>query len=418
VKGKSVLIVCYSYPPYPGVGGRRWAKFSRLLAERGYDVYVVCSENPHSKKSEWLSDARNIHVTTLPLKYPKALILYPGGLSGRIRYRLSLLYVKLFTKRNYYDRTVFWKKQLSKTVRTFINEKNISNIIVSGAPFSLFSHVGMLRREFPHLNLIADLRDPWTNNEMAYAFNTLSPRRLAYEKQCEQTVFNDFDWVTTVNDQMTSYFKKLYPSSKEKFLTVENGFDPAEILQKEDVSLRMSDEKTNLVFTGSFYEKALYLFDNLLAALNKAEKQADLGKFHFYFFGPNVSILRQRVEKAGLSALFSFGNYHEIESVNWLISRADLCMLFLTDDINYSFSTKFCEYIKFRKKILVFSKAGLTGKFVTEHKIGLHVDAGLEEELITKLSSGELKHAPFSTDFDTSVFSIESLVDKYTKLIK
>lgn len=410
------MIVCYGYPPYPGVGGRRWAKFSRLLADRGFEVYVICSENPHPKTSEWLSDTKNIHVTALPLNYPKPLILYPKDVYGRFAYKFSLLYVKLFTKRNYYDRTVFWDKQLTQKMTQLIESKGIENIIVTGAPFSLFSYVGALRRKFKHLNLIADIRDPWTNNEMAYAFSTLSARRMSVERTCEQTVFHDFDKVTTVNEQMTEYFRKLYPSAKEKFLTVENGFDPKEILQMEDPALKIDIQKTNLVFTGSFYEKALYLFDHLLNAL-VSQKDQVAGKVHFYFFGPNSGVLQKRVKKVSLEEMFTFGNYHEVKLVNWLILQADACMLFLTDDINYSFSTKFCEYIKFRKKIIVFSKGGFTGKYVVENNIGVHINAGEENEFVKKLISGELKKRNFPESFDVNIFSIETLVQEYVNLI-
>ena len=74
---KKVLIVCYSFPPYPGIGGRRWAKFSKYIKLLGTEVFVISSKNPFNEKSNWTTDIEGINVTRLPLIYPKALISFP-----------------------------------------------------------------------------------------------------------------------------------------------------------------------------------------------------------------------------------------------------------------------------------------------------------------------------------------------------
>ena len=38
---KHVLLISYSYPPYPGIGGRRWAKFSKYLSRLGFVIHVI-----------------------------------------------------------------------------------------------------------------------------------------------------------------------------------------------------------------------------------------------------------------------------------------------------------------------------------------------------------------------------------------
>ena len=80
---KQVLIISFVFPPYPGIGGRRWAKFSKYLTELETEVFVLASENPFSTKSEWTKDIENSNVKRLPLKYPKALITFPKSFSGR-----------------------------------------------------------------------------------------------------------------------------------------------------------------------------------------------------------------------------------------------------------------------------------------------------------------------------------------------
>ena len=51
-----ILIVCYSFPPHPGIGGRRWAKFSKSLSLKGYDIFVVGAKNIYDEASSWSKD--------------------------------------------------------------------------------------------------------------------------------------------------------------------------------------------------------------------------------------------------------------------------------------------------------------------------------------------------------------------------
>ena len=97
---KKVLIISFVFPPYPGIGGRRWAKFSKYLSELGTDVFVLASENPFSYKSEWTKDVKNCNIKRLPLKYPKALITFPKSFFGRINYNISKFFVQIFSKKN------------------------------------------------------------------------------------------------------------------------------------------------------------------------------------------------------------------------------------------------------------------------------------------------------------------------------
>ena len=79
---RKVLLVSYIFPPFPGVGGRRWAKFSRELAKRDYEVFVVATQNPFKTESQWMEDIRHdrIHVEYIPMGFPKDLLIKPKSL--------------------------------------------------------------------------------------------------------------------------------------------------------------------------------------------------------------------------------------------------------------------------------------------------------------------------------------------------
>ena len=53
---KKILVVSYTFPPSPGIGGRRWAKFSKVLVQKGWDVDVIAAKITRDSESVWMKD--------------------------------------------------------------------------------------------------------------------------------------------------------------------------------------------------------------------------------------------------------------------------------------------------------------------------------------------------------------------------
>ncbi len=69
-----ILLACYTFPPALGIGGRRWAKYAKGLAQAGHHVHVLCAEAvPGRAGSSWTEDVKHdrIHLYPLPRRYPK-----------------------------------------------------------------------------------------------------------------------------------------------------------------------------------------------------------------------------------------------------------------------------------------------------------------------------------------------------------
>lgn len=398
-----VLVICYSFPPVPGIGGRRWAKFSLELLRLDYEVIALGAVNKFGETSEWSQGTQAIPRLYMPLLYPNSLLRNPTHIIQKIRYRIDLLLLKLLTKGNYFDKAIFWGPLLRWRLKRYFQKNPINHIIVTGAPFSLFKHVQPLIKQFKQIKFYADIRDPWTENLSAYGFQTLSAKRKRFEKKVEANVFTDYHKVFTVNEHMTTYFRNLYPNTPSKFYTIPNGFD------ENELKLNFEEQRDikRFVFAGSFYDYTHHYISIICKALELHLNKTLPNNIEFVFYGPNSEVVKKLVPQHLLS-FFKFGYEKDKSLINKLIYSASYCLLFLSDDINYSLSTKFCEYIAFRKPIVLFSTDGFTSEYVVSNNIGIHISGNQDVEKLVQLFSAH-DIMKFPNEFDVSRFSIQSI---------
>ena len=409
---KKILIISYTFPPAPGIGGRRWAKFSKELIAEKHDVKVITfsSDIGIDKSSEWTKDIVTYKdkIKYYPSHYPKWLVA-PHSFLHKIMYRLSLLYVKLFSKGNYYDRASFLREKVMNEVQEYINN-GYNNIIVTCAPFKLAYWVSEIITDNPTTNFMVDFRDPWANNLTAYGFNEMSPNRIEFEKSAEKTVVSKFNKVFVVANEMKNYFVKTYNLPDDKIEVISNGFDTDDFINisNDESDFRFTNNsKKKVVFTGTFYDNSFYLLKELTEVLNTNKLLKD--SFEFHFFG-TMSHEAKKLVKQNSENLFFHGNV-KLNEVYKVIRLADFCSLFLTDDITYSLSTKFLEYLSQKKQILVFSKGGATGTFVESSHLGFSINTKqMEEKLTNCLANFEDKDAQSS--FAIEEYNIKNLTKK------
>ena len=108
---KIILIICYYYFPFRGIGAKRIHFLSRMLSERGYRVIVLKADNKYFGDEldiELLEDDENIEVI-------------PKNVNNSLFHRYVLNY---------------WKYR--KMVKQLVTKKNISLLILTGGPFYYF----------------------------------------------------------------------------------------------------------------------------------------------------------------------------------------------------------------------------------------------------------------------------------------
>lgn len=400
MESKKLIIICFTFPPVPGIGGRRWAKYSKYLLRNNIDVQLITANLPYNNNSDWLNDINELksqnRIHYFNTNYPNYLLKTPSNVFDKIGYKLSLFYAKWKIKGNYYDKSSLCKTELLNQVIPLI-EQGYNNIILSVGPFYYSTFLVEVKIKYPQVNFILDVRDPWTNNKMAFGYWALPKNRLNIEKSAEKLVFNSYNKIMTVADEMSKYYIKEYNITKDNVITVYNGFDHDDFPLNSTVISSKS-----IVFTGTLYEKAMDSF--LMFYHQLKEKQSN---YTFHFYGEIHPSYFPYFEKSNL--LFNHGKI-PLNEVYQKIAESNACLLFLTDDITFSFSTKFVEYLSQKKPILVYSKPGKTGEFVESNQLGFQMNDENLHDVLNSLNN-------LNSNYDISQFDVKNLTQKIIQLL-
>lgn len=413
----SVLIISYTFPPASGIGGRRWAKFAKYFNILGTSINAITVRS-NSSMSEWKSDIEDIksNIKFINSNYPKVLSTIPYSVLSKIKYHLALGFVKLFVKGNYFDKFSLARHNLCKAVEKSIRENKVSHVIVTVAPFHGAYIISRIIEKYPDIIFVVDFRDPWLNNKTAYGYESLKTKRKKFETKAEMKVMERFDYIVSVSEYMTNAFKKKYSHlNSSKFLTFENGYDPQDINLEPNNNLT-DKENINITFTGALYNnshRALEIMRSKMLEFSDLKIYQDIIKWNFY--GDVKKDLLKPVNLIGETIFY--GRVEKPKALNAIFS-SDICLLILSDDIDYSFSTKFCEYVWFRKPIMVIADSSSpTGNFVSQNNIGFHLHESVSiDQILTFFNN--IKSSKYYLDFDTSFLNVQEISKNYLQFLK
>ena len=161
---KKILLIAFKFPPYAGVGGFRWSKFSKHLARLGYEIHVITVNWKNYGENTFLKDVQhdNIHIHKIPSGYPHNLKYRP--FSNYIFEAIKLIFFTFLNRFIFYDdEAQHWGKYLIPYCEKLIAKENIPIIIATGHPFQANYWASVLKNRNPTLKLIQDFRDPWVD---------------------------------------------------------------------------------------------------------------------------------------------------------------------------------------------------------------------------------------------------------------
>jgi glycosyltransferase involved in cell wall biosynthesis len=231
-----VLIVTYYWPPSGGAGVQRWLKFAKYLPSSGW-IPVVLTVDPEYAAYPYRDDSLYgeipIDVEVYRTKAVNYFALYSrdrtkiphsGFASGAGEDRRSRL--SRFIRGNFFipDPRRGWNSYAFRKACELIRSQNITHIITTSPPHST-QLIGLrLKRRFPHIKWVADMRDPWTDIYYYDMFKPSLPARIV-DSRMEKSVLSKADSIITVGQKLASLLAEKGENIAGKTRVLPNGFD-------------------------------------------------------------------------------------------------------------------------------------------------------------------------------------------------
>ena len=235
-KPAKILVITYYWPPSGGAGVQRWLKFTKYLPSSGW-LPVVLTVKPEfaaypfkdiSLYGEIPLDAE-IHRTKA-INYfslynrDQSKIPHSGFASGSDNSKRNM--ISRFIRGNFFipDPRKGWNRYAFRKACELIRTENISHIITTSPPHST-QLIGLkLKRKFPHIKWVADLRDPWTD---IYYYDMFKPSLLAKmaDREMEKNVLTKADTIITVGQTLAAILGGKGEKISHKINVLPNGYD-------------------------------------------------------------------------------------------------------------------------------------------------------------------------------------------------
>ena len=235
---KILLISCY-FPPAGGIQVQRALSLARYLPQNGFKVFVVTA-----RASVPTVDPGLVDLIPAGVQISRTWTLEPpfnirkriwsrltvntcsakNGMVDKFRSFLTRKIKRLLCP----DPQVLWYPFALRTASKLIRENDIQTIIATAPPFSVYLLVKELKRRFPHLCAIADVRDEWLKyfvREFGFRDNKDLLERAG---EIETAAIQACDRVVAVSRASLDELRSRHPDQPQsKFVLIPNGYDPA-----------------------------------------------------------------------------------------------------------------------------------------------------------------------------------------------
>ena len=355
--GNSILIVSFSFPPSPSIGGRRWSYMAESLSKLNHEIHVITSDFNDSSKGEcpWskcISNFQN-NITYIPHKTPFHILnKIPKKIINKIRYKISEKKALMKKDANPYDRSIYFSQQAFDLALEKIKKLKIKNLILTGGPYDFLFKLSKLKIIFgDNLNLIVDFRDPWTE---FYSNEKLKEPISIIERKQHDRINKIADCIYTPYDFIRNKYEELWEDLNIKVLP--HGFDN----DLFDQEILINKQFNKWSYAGTLYpelEGYINTLSEIIHFLNV--------KLCIYTYSDHKSYERL------INNSVSFNNLVSQKNLLKLTSNVGIFIYFFnTDHIKPLKTSKFFELIRRGVFILYFGPKGEVSTFIEENSLG------------------------------------------------
>ena len=417
-----VLIVTYYWPPSGGAGVQRWLKFSKYLPEFGWEPIILtvdpgCAAYP---------------VTDLSLKenLPSSIRVYPTpainyfGIYRKDRSKIptagfansvdNTLKGKIFRfiRGNFFlpDPRKGWNKYAFKKACELIENEGIINVITTSPPHST-QLIGLkIKKKYPALNWIADLRDPWTD---IYYYKQFYPTFISkmIDQRFEKSVLKKADKIITVGVSLKNLFSFKIKGLENKTEVITNGYDEDDFTGITPIIPPMF----TITYVGTLSD--IYPIDGFLNAVQIFKDKGN--EIILRFIGTVSKSQKDLIQSKSGDSILEFIPYvNHTAAIQYMLKTSVLLLIIPDHKSNKSIITgKIFEYIASGKPIVCIGPldgdaAGIIGNKEYGKTFSYMDSKGISEYLASLISE-----KPVLERTSSAVYSRKELTGKIIPLL-
>jgi glycosyltransferase involved in cell wall biosynthesis len=256
-----------------------------------------------------------------------------------------------------------WNKYAYSKACEIIEHTGIKHVITTSPPHSTQLIGLMLKKRFPEIKWIADLRDPWTD---IFYYKQFYPTIIskAIDSNYEKKVLEKADKIIVVGESLKKLFSEKI-KNPDKFEVITNGFD-------ED-DFQGDFPETPPVFTETYVGTLsdIYPIDGFIRALEKFREEGN--RFILRFIGivsmRQADLLKSRLKDSELQFM-PYADHSR--AISYMLESSVLLLIIPEHESNKSIITgKIFEYIASCRPIITIGpKNGDAASIVRSSKAG------------------------------------------------
>jgi len=352
-----VLILTYYWPPSGGAGVQRWLKFSKYLPEYGWEPVILTVDPAYA--------AYPVTDNSLEGELPSTLKVYKTPATDYFRiYKKDRSKIPSAGFANSLDNTITgkifrfirgnffipdprrgWNRFAFKRACELIESGEIKHVITTSPPHST-QLIGLkIKKKYPDIKWIADLRDPWTD---IYYYEQFLPTPLSrrIDSGLEKKVLRNADKLITVGKSLKKLFELKVTEAGSKTTVITNGYDDDDFKTVSPVE----PSCFTLTYVGTLSD--IYPLKGLLTSLKTMKSEGR--DFILRFVGSVSSDSRELIKSQLPDSNAEFLNYvkHD-EAVRQMVNSSLLVLIIPSHKSNKSIITgKLFEYLGSGRPVL------------------------------------------------------------------
>lgn len=419
---QKVLIVTYYWPPGSGAGVQRWLKFSKYLTKLGLETIVLTVDPDfavYSAIDHSLNNEIPANLTVYKTRardyfrlYKKDKSKIPSAGFAVDEEKGFVSYVTRFIRGNFFipDPRIGWNRFAFNKACEIIETRKIECVITTSPPHST-QLIGLkLKKRYPGIRWIADLRDPWTD---IYYYKKFYPTFISkrIDSAFEKSVLKSADKIIAVGKSLKELFSLKVPGIEDKIEVISNGYD------EEDFSgLRASNpDILTISYIGTL--SGSYPIRGFLEALKSISEKGI--RFRLRFTGVVSPERKEQISSAAGRPDIEFISYSDHSTAIRNMLNTTALLLIIPDHLSSGsiITGKLFEYLASGKPIICLGPVdGDAAKILEETGHGKAFDYN-NTEGISEYISFLASNPGVSEKVSHTVYSRETLVKKVLALL-